>query len=191
MKRKIVRISLALAVVLSLCLSIGSPVIAADNGNKPVAWVNAAINGNKIKPEDYPQDTAFIRNEVAIKASIKLLADGTYVGNIVTHNFSANLSSFTINIDQDYTFIGELGGVKYAQIGVLLLQKPTDIEYRARFMFWDYGEPGKDDEYLMSVAWADFFDFLPDPSWAPWVGSMFLPDGGLPNGNVQIHLTDA
>jgi len=180
-------------------MSISSPAMAAkpekENDNKPIAWVNAAVNANKIKPEDYPPDTAFVRNEIAIKASIKLLADGTYVGNIVTHNFSVNLSSFTISIDQDYTFIGELGGVKYAQIGVLLLQKPTDIEYRARFMFWDYGEPGKDDEYLMSVAWADIFGVppapFPWPYWGDWVGSMFLPHGGLPNGNVQIHLTDA
>jgi hypothetical protein len=39
MKRNIIRISLALVIILSLCLSVGSPAIAADNENKPVAWV--------------------------------------------------------------------------------------------------------------------------------------------------------
>ena len=189
MKKKIINISLALLLVLSVCLSVSFSV-AAKSEKKPMAWVNAAVNTKKIDdylPLVFPNGMELYPPDVAIKATIKLLSDGTTVGNVVTHNFDADVMSFTISIDQNCTYFGEVVEGSIAQFVVLLHQVPTDIDYKARFTFYDYDEPGKNDEFLMELYMADWGG----PNiWLPFTGSLFLPNGGLANGNVQIHLTD-
>ena len=72
MKRNIVRISLALVIILSLCLSVGSPAIAAKNDNKPVAWVTwsgSNRGGQGVAPH------------IVQKFHVKKLADGSVVGD--------------------------------------------------------------------------------------------------------------
>ena len=187
MKKKIINVSLTLLLVLSVCLSVSFSA-AAKSENKPVAWINAAVNTKKINDylplifagmELYPPDTA-------IKATIKLLSDGTTVGNVVTHNFDGDAMSFTINVDQTSTLIEEVdGGIKF-QFVTLQYRKPDGEEFKARFTFWDYGEPGNKDEFLMELWMADFGG---PQMWLPFTGSLLVPGGGLPAGNIQIHLS--
>jgi len=187
MKKKIINISLALLLVLSVCLSV-SFLAAAKSENKPVAWINAAVNTKKI--DDYlPIMPGLYPPDVDIKATIKLLSDGNTVGNVVTHNFDGEVSSFTISINQNTTIVDEVGGAKFAQFVVLQYQKPTGKEYHARFTFIDNGEPGKNDEFLMEL-WLPEWDPILPPIWYPFAGSDYIPGGGLPAGNVQIHLRD-
>jgi len=76
MKKKIINISLALILVLSVCLSVTFSA-SAESGNEPVAWVNftaagAGYNGN-------PSDPGHPLPQVQVLA--KRLSDGSTTGH--------------------------------------------------------------------------------------------------------------
>lgn len=183
MKRKILRVTLALLIGLSLCLSMTLPVAAAGpNDNKPVAWVNHTSNTNN--------DPA---GHQALVFSVKLLADGTTVGKVVTHSWIEGPSKpghFTV-FDQTATNFFESDGAKIAEFVVYIHLEP---DVRAKYMLVDNGEPGKDDLIQIWVWLPDIGE--PYQMWWPLLGpqDMSNPAFGLPvpiiNGNVQVHITE-
>jgi hypothetical protein len=182
--RRLQFVFLALTFLFALFLSAATPAAAADN--RPVNWVNAAFNMNGDK--DSSQS-----NWVLVKATIKLLEDGSTVGNVQTHNYTGEVMSHTESIDQAATAFWEQGSDRYARFVVTQHQKPTGALFIARFTFRDSGEPGVDDSVLFENYWPG--GFLPSPPFPPGI---FLPAGWypfvsqnpIPNGNVQIHIGD-
>ena len=189
MKRNIVRISLALMLILSLCLSIGSPAIAAKpeekNGNKPVASLTWTGSNGKVK-DDFPL------GHIVYKFQVKKLSDGSVFGD-------AFMKVFSDNATYEYELIDAYFDVEddYNVADVLVTLFDGSNTWFMSWHFEDRGEPGKDVDigsnylYLIPNIPKVLVDPWPPPllpiSPFPW---LMLNEPG-PVGQVQIKITEA
>jgi len=160
MKRRISGIFLVLVLVLSLCLATALPV-TADNppDKKPVSWVTAASNGNKLFP-----------HSISSALVVKQLSDGTTVGHVEGHVFYANQTYVCDDFISSnfYDNTAEFEGYFYC--------KQTDTIERNKWVLTDNGEPGM---------YADTMVIYTDWNGVDYDTVMFLV---LVNGNIQVHV---
>ena len=182
MKRNIVRISLALILILSLCLSIGSPAIAADNDKKPVASVTWTGSNGKMK------DVVSHRHMVW-KFHVKKLTDGSVTGE-------ARLTYLDTGVAYEYELIDAYFVVEdgYNVAYILVTAVDGGITWPMCWRFEDRGEPGKGIDLGSNYVY-----LVPniDPNLVPWPISSepdppwFLFHEPSPVGQIQVKITDA
>ena len=182
MKKNIVRISLALVLILSLCLSIGSPVIAADNDNKPVASVTWTGSNGKMKD-------VMSEGHMVWKFHVKKLSDGSVFGDAWIKYLDAD---FTYEYELIDAYFAVEDGYNVAYILVTVVE--GGFTWVMCWRFEDRGEPGKG----IDIG-GNYVYLVPniDPSLVPWPISSepalpwasFYPPA--PVGQIQIKITDA
>ena len=202
MKRNMVRISLALVLILSLCLSIASPAIAAKpeepKSNKPLAWVTWAGSNGKAKDE-MPQ------GHMVTKFHVKMLSNGSLVGDMHIDYLDGGFTDerYTDEYEIKKAYFTEEGGHNVAYILVTVVDE-FDLTWTMCWRFEDGGEPALANDWVRnylyypanitdieSVPWPEL-GAIPLPGWPPgepgWY-NWFGPSST--RSNVQVKITDA
>jgi hypothetical protein len=202
MKRRILGISMAVLVILSLCLSTAASVMASEADDEPVASVS--WSGRISIPDDQlDSDTLFT-------FSVKKSADGTLDGRITERRFSTGEVFYLPVLDAH--FYAGADGAKIADI--LTSVTGTIGGQPLTFYFWaqltDRGEPGQGTDTFaryvytahVSPSWpyaaVTWPPSTPPPYWWPLLNmvSVFPPNPyfstppTIASGNIQIHLPD-
>jgi len=153
--------------------------------NKPVAWVDSAVNTN--------QNAIDTGIKTSHSIHVKLLADGTTVGVVEYHNYLTGEKGHYTNFDQNLTRFYELpDGAKVAEV---VAHEPLDgqPDGHIKYLIVDYGEPSTYD-------WHKVFVWLPDlgfpvPYWYSVFGPNPIPykgneDKPIFSGNANVTITD-
>ena len=171
----IVFLTLVLAVLMLVPAAL--PVAADAPDNQPVAWVNSSTNSNN-DPSDHTLSVI----------SVKLLADGTTVGQVLTHHWTAGATevgtTFFNNFGGAGTNFGEIDGSKFFEFVVLMHIEPAGLDLHIKMKLIDNGEPGKYNDQLQVWFWGPDFG-IPDSDWL-----LLFGPSAITNGNIQVHLPD-
>ena len=175
MKKKAAFISLALIIVLSLCLSAALPVTANNPGNKPVAWVN--FGGCTANDRDI---YGFSNHAI----SVKLLSNGTTTGHISAHMFETGKQLVGIGFDDSQTSFYESNGVQIAEFVAWVIQVPDGQPFKVKYLLMDYGEPANGNDKCNIWLW---FPGWPENFWVSMYGTE-EPIDAPGGGNIQVHI---
>jgi hypothetical protein len=180
-------LSVAMLVISVVPVMAGKPTTLPDN--KPVAWVDSAINTNQ---------SAMV-GEDPVKTShslhVKLLADGTTAGVVEYHNYLTGEKAHYTDFDQNLTRFYEWpDGAKVAEIVVHVPAGEGMPSYHMKYQIVDYGEPATQDWHKVYVWMPDFG--YPVPMWWSVFGDFpILYKGDLDkplfSGNAKVTITDA
>jgi hypothetical protein len=187
--RKLYLVLLALTISVAMLAVSVVPVLAEKPttlpDNKPVAWVDSAVNTNQSAIGD------------GIKTShslhVKQLADGTVEGVVEYHNYITDEKGHFTSFDQTLTKFYELpDGAKVAEV-VAHVPRDGQPDGHIKYLIVDYGEPSTYD-------WHKVFVWLPDwgypaPYWYSEFGPNPIPykgdlDKPLFSGNANVTITD-
>ena len=185
MKKRLIGISLALILILSLFLSTAAPAMADQvNEDEPVA--SLSWSGRITVPEGYPINPIYGHDDsnTLFSVSVELFDDGTLVGHLREKNnilgIDYQLPVLAVGFDL------ESDGTKIATI-----LTSVDISETETWYFWakftDCREPGKETDKFER-----FFYY-----GQSWLNGWFVPSTMPPptvyiaSGNIQIHITDA
>ena len=117
----------------------------------------------------------------SLKCTVKLLTDGTTVGDVVLHNMDTGTREFGNTFDQTATRYWTENGSKVFQFVVYLHQEPSGFDFMFRMTFYDNGEPGIGHD---AGSWELG---LGGGAWIPLTGPEPVV---FSNGNTQVHLPD-
>lgn len=189
--RKLCLILLALTLSCAMLTISVVPALAAGPtvlpDNKPVAWVDSAVNTNQSAMHVNP----LVKTSHSLH--VRVLADGTVEGSVEYHDYLTKAKDHYTDFDQTQTRFYEWpDGAKVAEIVVHVPREGQPILHM-KYQIVDYGEPAVKD-------WHKVYVWLPDLGYpvSVWY-SVFGPDpilykGDLDrplfSGNAKVTITD-
>jgi len=189
--RKLYLISLALTLSVAMLAATVVPVVAGEPAtlpdDRPVAWVDSAVNTNQSAMDVNP----LVKTSHSLH--VRVLADGTVEGSVEYHDYLTKAKDHYTDFDQTQTRFYEWpDGARVAEV-VVHVPREGLPPFHMKYQIVDYGEPATRD-------WHKVYVWLPDIGPYPPVWySVFGPDGipykgdvdkPLFSGNAKVTISD-